>query len=72
MAHKGGRGSGGSVRPTNFTEAEARILWENAILVPPAWHLPHRWNVSAAGYTVPSVPEGAELEPSSAAAGRCS
>jgi hypothetical protein len=39
MAHADG--SGGFVRPTNFTEAEARVLWENAILVQPAWHLPH-------------------------------
>jgi hypothetical protein len=53
---------GGFIRPTNFTEAEARVLWENAILVLPAWHLPHGWNVSAAAYTVPPIREGAELE----------
>jgi hypothetical protein len=28
MAHTGGSGSGGIGRPTNFTKAEARILWE--------------------------------------------
>jgi hypothetical protein len=49
MVHNGGSGSGGFVRPTTFTEAEARVLWENAILVPHAWHLPHGWHVSAAG-----------------------
>jgi hypothetical protein len=53
---------GGFIRRTNFTEAEARVIWENAILVLPAWHLPHRWNVSAAGYTVPPIREGTELE----------
>jgi hypothetical protein len=62
MAHKGDSGSGGFVRPTKFTEAEARILWENTILVPPAWHLPHGWNVSEAGYAAPPVLEGAELK----------
>jgi hypothetical protein len=49
MAHGGGSESGGFARPANFTEAEARVLWENVILVPPAWHLPHGWNISAAG-----------------------
>jgi hypothetical protein len=39
MAHTSGSGS--FVCPTNFTEGEARILWENTILVPPAWHMPH-------------------------------
>jgi hypothetical protein len=62
MPRKGVSGSGGFVRPTNFTEAEARVLWENAILVPPAWHLPHGWNVSATGYAVSSMPEGPELD----------
>jgi hypothetical protein len=38
------------------------LLWENAILVPPAWHLPHGWNVSMDGYAVPPIPDGAELE----------
>jgi hypothetical protein len=56
MVHNGGSGGGGFVHPTNFTEAEARALWENAILVPPAWHLPHGWHVSAAGYAVPPIP----------------
>jgi hypothetical protein len=41
MPRKGVSGSGGFARPTNFTEAEARVLWENAILVPLALHLPH-------------------------------
>jgi hypothetical protein len=62
MPRKGVGGSGGFVRPTNFTEAEARVLWENVILVSPAWHLPHGWNVSAVGYVVPPIPEGAKLE----------
>jgi hypothetical protein len=60
MAHIGG--SSGFVRSTNFTEGEARILWENVILVPLAWHLPHGWHESAAGYAVPPIPEGAELD----------
>jgi hypothetical protein len=62
MSRKGVSGSGGFGRPTNFTEVEARVLWENAILVLLAWHLPHRWNVSMASYTVPPIPDGAELE----------
>jgi hypothetical protein len=62
MAHAGGSGSGGFVRLTNFTETEAMVLWENAILVPSAWHLPHGWHVSAAGYVIPPIPEGAELD----------
>jgi hypothetical protein len=33
IAHKGSSRRGGFVHPTNFTEAEARILWENVILV---------------------------------------
>jgi hypothetical protein len=62
MPRKGVSGSGGFGRPTNFTEAEVRVLWENAILIPPAWHLPHWWNVSAAGNAIPPIPDGAELE----------
>jgi hypothetical protein len=62
MPHKGVSRSAGFVRPTNFTEAEARVLWENAILVPPAWHLPHGWNVSMTGYAVPTIPEGQEFD----------
>jgi hypothetical protein len=62
MAHAGGSGSSGFVRPTNFTKADARVLWENVILVPPAWHLPHGWHVSAAGYAVPPISEGTELD----------
>jgi hypothetical protein len=62
MLRKGFSGSGGFVRPTNFTEAEAQVLWENAILVPPAWHLPHGWNVSTMGYAVLPIPEGPELD----------
>jgi hypothetical protein len=60
MPCKGISCSGGFVRPTNFTEAEARVLW--AILVPLAWHLPHGRNVPAMGYAVPLIPEGAELD----------
>jgi hypothetical protein len=52
MAYAGGSGSGSFTRPTNFTKAEVRVLSENGILVPSAWHLPHGWHVSAAGYTV--------------------
>jgi hypothetical protein len=62
MPRKGVSGSGSFVRPTNFTKAKARVLWENVILVPPVWHLPHGWNVSAAGYAVPPIPKGAELQ----------
>jgi hypothetical protein len=50
MAHAGGSGSGGFSRPANFIEAKAMVLSENAIL-----------DVSAAGYTVPPIPKGAEL-----------
>jgi hypothetical protein len=62
MVPNGGSRSGGFVCPTNFTEAQARILWENAILVPPAWHLPHGWHVSAASYVVSPIPKSAELD----------
>jgi hypothetical protein len=62
LARKGGSRGGDFVRPTNFTEAEACVLWKNAILVLPVWHLPHGWNVSAAGYVVPPMSEGADLE----------
>jgi hypothetical protein len=62
MAHDGGSGSGRFSRPSNFTEAKAMVLWENAILIPPVWHLPHGWHVSAVGYAVPPIPEGAELD----------
>jgi hypothetical protein len=62
MVHTGKSSSGGFGHPTNFTKAEARILWENAILVPSTWHLPHGWHVSAAGYAVPPIPEGGELD----------
>jgi hypothetical protein len=41
----------------NFNADEAMVLWENGILVPSAWHLPHGWHVSAAGYAVPPLPE---------------
>jgi hypothetical protein len=62
MPRKGVSGSGGFVRPTNFIEAEARVLWENAILIPLAWHLPHGWNVSATGYAIPPITKGPELD----------
>jgi hypothetical protein len=43
MSRKGVSNSGGFVQPTNFTEAEARLLWENAMwerrLGPPVWEL---------------------------------
>jgi hypothetical protein len=68
MAHNGGSGSGGFIHSTNFTAAEAWVLWENAILVPPVWHLPHGWRISEAGYAVPPIPEGVELK---AVIGRC-
>jgi hypothetical protein len=68
MPCKGISCSGGFVRPTNFTKAEARVLWENTILVPLAWHLPYGWNVSAMGYAIPPIPEVAELD---ALIGRC-
>jgi hypothetical protein len=58
-----GSGSSGFVRPTNFTEAEPHVLWENAMLVLPAWHLPHRWNVSVAGYVIPPISDGVESKP---------
>jgi hypothetical protein len=46
----------------NFNAGEARVLWENGILVPPSWHLPHGWHVSVAGYAVPPLPEGNALD----------
>jgi hypothetical protein len=36
----------------NFNAEEATVLWENGILVSPAWHLSHGWHVSVAGYAV--------------------
>jgi hypothetical protein len=62
MPCKGVSVSGGFVRPTNFIEAEVWVLWENTILVPPVWHLPHGWNMAAVGYAIPLIPKGAELE----------
>jgi hypothetical protein len=47
---------------TLVTEADARVLWENAILVSPAWHLSHGWHVSVAGYIVLPILKGAELD----------
>jgi hypothetical protein len=62
MAHTGSNGSGSFTCPANFTEAEARVLWENGILILPAWHLPHGWHISVAGSAIPPIPEGAKLE----------
>jgi hypothetical protein len=58
------RGSGGDgfSRQMNFNTGEARVLWENGILVPPSWHLPHGWHVSVAGYAIPPLPEGDALD----------
>jgi hypothetical protein len=50
------RSGGGYTRPMNFNTEEAQILADNQILVPPAWHLPHGWNVSAGGYAVALIP----------------
>jgi hypothetical protein len=36
--------------------------WKNAILVPPACHLPHGWNVLATVYAIPLISEGAKLD----------
>jgi hypothetical protein len=47
--HAGGSGGSGYYRPMNFNADEAAVLWENNILVPLAWHLPHEWHISAAG-----------------------
>jgi hypothetical protein len=30
--------------------------------VPPDWRLPSGWKISAGGYAVPPIPEGADLE----------
>jgi hypothetical protein len=49
-------------RSANFTEAKVRVLCENGILIPPAWHLPHWWHVLAAGYAIPPISEGTELK----------
>jgi hypothetical protein len=62
MAHAGGSGGGGFSRPTNFTEAEMRVLWENDIVILPSWHLPHGWHISMVGSAVPPLPEGAALD----------
>jgi hypothetical protein len=57
MAHNeqasGSGGDGGYTRPTNLNRDEAKILTDNNILVPPAWHLPHGRHVSAAGTPLP-------------------
>jgi hypothetical protein len=45
-----------------FNADEARVLRENDILIMPSWHLPHGWHISAAGYTVPPLPEGNALD----------
>jgi hypothetical protein len=34
----------------NLNNEESQILANNQILVPPVWHLPHGWNVSAGGF----------------------
>jgi hypothetical protein len=60
--HAGGSGGSGYYRPMNFNADEAVVLWENSILVPLAWHLPHGWQVSAAGYAVPPLLEGDVLD----------
>jgi hypothetical protein len=42
MAHNhqvGGSGGGCFSRPMNFNADEARVLWENDILVLQSWHL---------------------------------
>jgi hypothetical protein len=46
----------------NFNADEAIVMWENGILVPSAWHLPHGWHISAAGYGVPPLLEGDMLD----------
>jgi hypothetical protein len=46
----------------NFNADDATVLWENGILVPPAWNLPHGWHVSAAGYAVPPLQESDALD----------
>jgi hypothetical protein len=60
MAHNyqtsGSRGGSGYMRPTNLNADEAQILTDNNILVPPEWHLPHCWHVSADGYAVAPIP----------------
>jgi hypothetical protein len=38
------------------------VLWENGILAPPSWHLPHWWHISAVGYAIPPLPEGDMLD----------
>jgi hypothetical protein len=44
-------------RPQSLNPDEATILAEARLLVPPYWHLPAGWRVSAAGYAIPPVPE---------------
>jgi hypothetical protein len=60
--HAGGSGGGGFSHPTNFNADEARALWENGILVPPSWYLPHEWHVSAVGYAILPLSEGGMLD----------
>jgi hypothetical protein len=58
-----GGGGGGYTRTTKLNIDEAKILVDNNIIVPPAWHLPHGWHVSADGYTVaPILLEGPLLD----------
>jgi hypothetical protein len=58
----GGSRGGDYYCPMNFNAEEATVLWENGILVPLAWHLPHGWHVSADGYAIPPLPEGDALD----------
>jgi hypothetical protein len=66
MAHNdqaSGSHGGGYSRPTNLNSEKEQILVDKKILVSPAWHLPHGWNVSADGYAIaPTPPEGPLLD----------
>jgi hypothetical protein len=64
MAHNHqASGSGSHARTTNLSTDEARILAENNILIPLAWHMPHGWHLSAGAYTVALIPpEGPTLD----------
>jgi hypothetical protein len=59
----GGSRGCGFTKPANLTSEDAKILTNNKILVPQAWHLPHGWSVSATGYAVVAIPlEGPALD----------
>jgi hypothetical protein len=63
MVHNHGASGSTETRVCSLTLEEATVLAENNILVPPDYRLSHSWIISASGYAVPPIPEGAVLQP---------